>query len=637
MRKKVLLICFTAVLLLVTAACVPENGRKADAIEKIDGIVMYDAAVGLPRLAVKMSDGGIENVDYSEFWFSGEHVYVQNGKVYVKDGAPNEFNDILTVTLKSDENIRQTVDVEKRFIPLQSVQISGSDGKTACIVGESLPLEIALTPSNASNKNVTLIADAENAEIRNNVLYLPKDFPDGIAVVITARADGIVYGTAEIASKKRTEISSVADLAAIEKDPNGDYILTADIGFGADSAGFPIPYFGGTLDGNGHAVSGLALKFGGEKFDAEKNIGLFGELSGKVYNFSLNNFDIDCGEYQGGAAVNAGILAGKSDGAVITDVSVSGVLRVKRYLSRAGGLTGYASGVSVKNCEAAVEIHAGGDAGGIVGYVRNSEIKNAAVENSKIEIYINTANKTAGGIAGNAADTLIDGARLDGASIKIAGIEHISPETVQPVIGLIAGQLSAGGIVGLPADGGIINSRIETDILNSFGGGQYPNRLVFIGNGINESYGKSINDAIILTDAESITVYVYDGDSVRSDDNKYGGHRHTKERSIGLDIDRLKEKGRKTIKITMEFQIRAQDKGDGRSIWLDLDGKRVFLKENLNVNKEEWYTVKYEVTVPIDSFTTYTKFRIGLETKAYAFTDAVWWFNTAYVTFEAQR
>jgi hypothetical protein len=150
-------------------------------------------------------------------------------------------------------------------------------------------------------------------------------------------------------------------------------------------------------------------------------------------------------------------------------------------------------------------------------------------------------------------------------------------------------------------------------------------------------YGKSINNSAVLTNQTVSSVHVYDGDAIRSDGKRYRGHRHTKAYSVGLDIDRLKERGYRTIKITMTFEIRAHNVGDGRSIWLDLDEKCVFKQSNLNVNKTEWYYVTYTTNISIDDIKTTTKLRIGFETKPYPFNDAVWWFDEADIRFEAVK
>jgi uncharacterized membrane-anchored protein/uncharacterized protein YigE (DUF2233 family) len=53
------------------------------------------------------------------------------------------------------------------------------------------------------------------------------------------------------------ELSSAADLEQLRANPGLDYVLTADIYLSGTFQ--PIPSFGGTLDGNGHIIDGLAV------------------------------------------------------------------------------------------------------------------------------------------------------------------------------------------------------------------------------------------------------------------------------------------------------------------------------------------------------------------------------------------
>jgi hypothetical protein len=134
----------------------------------------------------------------------------------------------------------------------------------------------------------------------------------------------------------------------------------------------------------------------------------------------------------------------------------------------------------------------------------------------------------------------------------------------------------------------------------------------------------------------SSSVYVYGGDSIKIDDNS--GQKHTDNtHRVELGIDALKMAGYTKINIAMDIQIRAQDTGDGRKIWLDIDNERVWLVENLNVTNTSWYNVKYNHSVNINSFKNDSRFRFGFSTKEYFWNDAIWFFNEANVTFTAVK
>jgi hypothetical protein len=133
----------------------------------------------------------------------------------------------------------------------------------------------------------------------------------------------------------------------------------------------------------------------------------------------------------------------------------------------------------------------------------------------------------------------------------------------------------------------------------------------------------------------SSSVDVYDGDSKKISEDT--GQVHTFNYPVKLDIEALKALGYTDIAITMDIEIRAQDTGDGRSIWLDVDNSRVWEKTNLNLTWTSWQHKIYTHTVDISRFTNASQIRFGFDTRDYFWTDAVWWFNSADVTFTAVK
>jgi hypothetical protein len=210
-----------------------------------------------------------------------------------------------------------------------------------------------------------------------------------------------------------------------------------------------------------------------------------------------------------------------------------------------------------------------------------------------------------GGIAGSIINSDIDGVTVNDTNFIFT--ESVPQIGALSVIGAIAGELNASKVSGYS----VVNSGAP--------------------------YGSNKNGSMLLTDETSVTVHVYEGNSIKSDGNKNRGHKHTQEYSIGLDFDKLVAQGYKTVKITMSVQIRAEDKGSGRRIWLDLDKRNVFKRENLYVGNTNWHYISYVFTVPISEINVFTKFRIGFETERYPFSEAIWWFNSADVTFEVVR
>ncbi|MDR2267395.1 MAG: hypothetical protein LBE09_07450, partial [Christensenellaceae bacterium] len=326
--RKYINVIFLVALLLVCVvaffACTNKTEKsKIIALSPIGDVMLTDSVADLPSIEAVFDDGTKEILSYTKFWFSAEHVFVQNGKILHKDDAPLEFSDMLTVSLRDNVNIKQTITVGKPYIPLALVSIEAD--KDYCITGESLPLKISFMPQNASDKNITIVTNCEGAEVIDGSLILHDSVPSGQTITLTAKIGTIAFGTKDITVRKRVEISTVAQLAAIAQDPLGDFVLTADINDFSDTEGlFPIPNFNGTLRGNGHTVSNLSLSLPNNSYAGEQNIGLFGILSGDVFDLTLTNFNINCGKYQGGAFVNAGTLAGKATSGKVSDVNVNG-------------------------------------------------------------------------------------------------------------------------------------------------------------------------------------------------------------------------------------------------------------------------------------------------------------------------
>jgi hypothetical protein len=147
-----------------------------------------------------------------------------------------------------------------------------------------------------------------------------------------------------------------------------------------------------------------------------------------------------------------------------------------------------------------------------------------------------------------------------------------------------------------------------------------------------------VEPPIVLPVSTSSSIHVYDGDSIKI--SEQSRPKNTYYRPVELDIEALEKLGYTKINITMSVEIRAENTGGGREIWLDIDDSSVWKINNLNVDKTSWYTKNYTTSVSIKSFKNSSVFRFGFNTPNYGsvidwFNDAIWWFNTADVTFTA--
>ena len=152
-------------------------------------------------------------------------------------------------------------------------------------------------------------------------------------------------------AENATEISTPEDLYEIKDNPQGDYILTADI----DMSGFEwVPVtFDGKLDGQGYKISNLCIACPGE--ETERTIdgnflayeSVFAGLFSTTHQASIANLRIEnayirpeCTE-----SIFCGILAGYADRTTIENCSISGEVYLvgREKMVGISGVIGYGS------------------------------------------------------------------------------------------------------------------------------------------------------------------------------------------------------------------------------------------------------------------------------------------------------
>ena len=180
-----------------------------------------------------------------------------------------------------------------------------------------------------------------------------------------------------------TTISTVEELKALAKSST-KAVLIQDIDLSGENWS-PIENFSGTLNGNGHTISGLTIK------NDTKAIGLFATLTGTVRNLTLS-VDIEAkGEdgYVGGVCPE---LKG-----YLENVTVTGTINAP-YRNYVGGVVGVLqSNGSMKNCTNEAAVHGYTRVGGIVGEWQPK--KNQTLEHVENKGAISGENRI-GGIIG---------------------------------------------------------------------------------------------------------------------------------------------------------------------------------------------------------------------------------------------
>ncbi|TCL54980.1 GLUG motif-containing protein [Kineothrix alysoides] len=186
-----------------------------------------------------------------------------------------------------------------------------------------------------------------------------------------------------------------ADSSGVDNFSGKSIKLTNDIDLSAYQSGNGWvaignnPSFSGTFDGNGKTIRGLEIS-GAE---SGYSCGLFSSVvNGTVKNLRLEEISIQLSENH----ITGGIVANLASG-TIGNCYVSGMISVSGGL-RIGGITGYASGGTVKNCVSTVNVSGQSYIGGIAGAL-NTSVENCYATGNITAVA--SGSNRAGGIAGN--------------------------------------------------------------------------------------------------------------------------------------------------------------------------------------------------------------------------------------------
>lgn len=208
------------------------------------------------------------------------------------------------------------------------------------------------------------------------------------------------------------EITTWAELAAINSGLSGDYILMNDLGssdtgydtYASSSAnggsgwtplGNSSIQFTGNFEGNYFSISDIYISVASNV----NHIGFFGYINGAtVQNFKIVNIDIYGGDdYQGG-------LIGYGQSSFIIKCSVSGSLvSADNFV---GGFVGYCKGTSITDSYNHVNINSVGTvyAAGMIGYATSTP----TITNSYSNGAVLNISSGAGGLIGYGTSTVIN-------------------------------------------------------------------------------------------------------------------------------------------------------------------------------------------------------------------------------------
>jgi len=174
-----------------------------------------------------------------------------------------------------------------------------------------------------------------------------------------------------------TPIYTIADLAGINNNPEGNYILMNDIDMteetkpgGTWDTGHgwtPLKEFSGTLDGNGYRI--ISMNIYGEAY-INDSIGLFASLDeGHIKNLGMVNVNINISgyndhDYDYYEMAKIGAITGRSSGGYIENCYVTGNIITPENDFKTSGLVGGGSG-TIENCYNAATVSGYGISDGV--------------------------------------------------------------------------------------------------------------------------------------------------------------------------------------------------------------------------------------------------------------------------------
>ncbi len=190
------------------------------------------------------------------------------------------------------------------------------------------------------------------------------------------------------------EIWNRQDLENVASNPNGEYILCANIDL-SGAPWTPLPWFGGVFEGNGHSIDGMKIRDGNDG-----NVGLFqGLYGGTVRNLTMTGIDISvpiCSSFTNVGGLGGGL----NNGSQLYQCYLYGSITVTDgdgdvYV---GGLGSFAGDCDIARCITGVSItvsaHRNVFAGGLVGSVGSGKVKNS-LATVTMDIRQTTANSGA--------------------------------------------------------------------------------------------------------------------------------------------------------------------------------------------------------------------------------------------------
>ena len=361
--------------ILATSFLICCKKKDCDTIE-IGCNEVYLAEVNDYLPAIKIN--GIDKT-WDNFIFANEDdfIYVYKNEIHLTENAPICFSTNLTIIYKQNRNLICELKVNKEPIELQSLSVELLSG---VFEGEWVNYRITTYPFNAihGQYDISFNKPYYIEEIGDGCFKLVENVPYGETISITVTEESEIFATKTFGISKKYKIYTASQLLKINNDIYGYYILQQDIYFN-EFIWKTIPSFAGVLDGNNMTITGLTITRDAYSGSGNLYLGLFGALSGKVFNLSIRDSSIyvDPG-HDGGGWIYAGLVAGINSGTIDNVKVYSSSVTVHRNKSEIGGLAGDTGG-TIQYCHVyGITVYGNGSEGGIAGGATGT-IKNCSI------------------------------------------------------------------------------------------------------------------------------------------------------------------------------------------------------------------------------------------------------------------
>ena len=276
---------------------------------------------------------------------------------------------------------------------------------------------------------VTFVTDTEGVTIEGNVIKASDK--ETINVWATYEYLGITVKSEALTITLDNSLNPINTAADLERmrDSGDTFVLLSDIDLSAIENWEPINGFSGTLNGNGHKITGMNLVVGHE----QECKGLFGLNKGTITDLSVSGTITSTGESK-----YIGILCGNNHG-TIRNVTASGTINTP-YCDYVGGVVGYCNNSYVSDLTSNVRIDAREQVGGVIGHLHFSRTSSLVVENltNNGEIH---GNYRTGGVIGSCG--VHEGENNDGITVRKLynnGTVIVTGNDAGGIIGFLSGN-----------------------------------------------------------------------------------------------------------------------------------------------------------------------------------------------------